>query len=210
MSVFRPAFRAIAQSLSDLDLIFVEEAFERLMLDYDRVFSAIHTPACLWRRTGEIYKGNKEMSNLTGIPSQCFRGGNLGIFQLMDEESIVKYYQVCSRAFDTIFSNSPDDVLRSLSSSEVSRLILVSKQDHRCISRGILILNHWLFYDHRHQERQYGLYATYPSPSHQDTSGRQHRHPYACACESSTWSRTNPSFLSVPLQLPNVISATSE
>lgn len=94
MSVFRPAFRAIAQSLSDLDLIFVEEAFERLMLDYDRVFSAIHTPACLWRRTGEIYKGNKEMSNLTGIPSQCFRGGNLGIFQLMDEESVVKYYQV--------------------------------------------------------------------------------------------------------------------
>jgi hypothetical protein len=34
------------------------------------------------------------MSNLTGIPSQCFRGGNLGIFQLMDEESVVKYYQV--------------------------------------------------------------------------------------------------------------------
>jgi hypothetical protein len=94
MSIFRPAFRAIAQSLSDLDLIFVEEAFERLMLDYDRVFSAIHTPACLWRRTGEIYKGNKEMSVLTGIPSGWFRGGNLGIFQLMDEESIVKYYQV--------------------------------------------------------------------------------------------------------------------
>lgn len=39
LSVFRPAFRAIAQSLSDIDLVFVEEAFERLMLDYDRVFS---------------------------------------------------------------------------------------------------------------------------------------------------------------------------
>lgn len=98
MSVFRPAFRAIAKSLSDLDLIFVEEAFERLMLDYDRVFSAIHTPALLWRRTGEIYKGNKEMSTLTGISSEWFRSGNLGIFQLMDEESIVNYYQVSSES----------------------------------------------------------------------------------------------------------------
>ncbi len=39
LSGFRPAFRAIAQTLSDIDLVFVEEAFERLMLDYDRVFS---------------------------------------------------------------------------------------------------------------------------------------------------------------------------
>jgi hypothetical protein len=39
LSVFRPAFRAISQTLSDIDLVFVEEAFERLMLDYDRVFS---------------------------------------------------------------------------------------------------------------------------------------------------------------------------
>jgi hypothetical protein len=38
------------------DLVFIEEAFERLLLDYDRVFSAMGIPACLWRRTGEIYK----------------------------------------------------------------------------------------------------------------------------------------------------------
>jgi hypothetical protein len=34
LSEFRPAFRAIASSLSDLDLVFIEEAFERLLLDY--------------------------------------------------------------------------------------------------------------------------------------------------------------------------------
>ncbi|GHJ87619.1 hypothetical protein NliqN6_4021 [Naganishia liquefaciens] len=102
LSVFRPAFRAISQTLSDIDLVFVEEAFERLMLDYDRVFSAIHTPACLWRRTGEIYKANKEFSVLTGIPSALLRGGKIGIYELMTEESMVRYYQLFgSIAFDS-------------------------------------------------------------------------------------------------------------
>ena len=68
------------------DLVFIEEAFERLLLDYDRVFSAMGIPACLWRRTGEIYKvgfvsdtysiffvtenplqGNKEFADLVGV-----------------------------------------------------------------------------------------------------------------------------------------------
>lgn len=56
LSEFRPAFRvrrscgppfwdfadessqAIASGLTDLDLVFIEEAFERLLLDYDRAF----------------------------------------------------------------------------------------------------------------------------------------------------------------------------
>lgn len=29
-------YQNIAQSLTDMDLIFIEEAFERLLLDYDR------------------------------------------------------------------------------------------------------------------------------------------------------------------------------
>ncbi|KAG1848125.1 hypothetical protein F4604DRAFT_1594077, partial [Suillus subluteus] len=48
-------------------LIFIEEAFERLLLDYDRVFSAMGVPACLWRRTGEIYKGSCEFSEFVGV-----------------------------------------------------------------------------------------------------------------------------------------------
>ena len=47
--------------------MFIEEAFERLLLDYDRVFSAMGIPACLWRRTGEIYKGNREFASLIGV-----------------------------------------------------------------------------------------------------------------------------------------------
>lgn len=73
MGMFRPTFREVAQSLTDIDLILVEEAFERLLLDYDRVFSAMAIPACLWRRTGEIYKGNKEFADLIKVPFDKLR-----------------------------------------------------------------------------------------------------------------------------------------
>ncbi|KAK9768372.1 Transcription factor, variant 3 [Basidiobolus ranarum] len=94
MGTFRPAFRAIAQSLTDIDLVLVEEAFERLLLDYDRVFSSMGIPACLWRRTGEIYKGNKEFAYLVGIPIEMLCEGKLCIYELMTEESAVNYWEV--------------------------------------------------------------------------------------------------------------------
>lgn len=59
------------------DLVFVEEAFERLMLDYDRVFSCMGIPACLWRRTGEIYKGNREFAELVGVEGYMLRDVSL-------------------------------------------------------------------------------------------------------------------------------------
>ena len=64
-----------ARSLTTLvqDLVFIEEAFERLLLDYDRVFSAMGVPACLWRRTGEIYKGNRQFAELVGIDDYMLR-----------------------------------------------------------------------------------------------------------------------------------------
>ncbi|KAG7089341.1 hypothetical protein E1B28_011032 [Marasmius oreades] len=73
LSVLRPKFRAVAQSLRDMDLVLIEEAFERLLLDYDRVFSAMGVPACLWRRTGEIYKANREFCELVGVQGALMR-----------------------------------------------------------------------------------------------------------------------------------------
>lgn len=98
--------------------MFIEEEFERMLLDYDRVFSAMGVPACLWRRTGEIYKGNREFSELVGvdgytlrdvssnsrvgvnapanhlIPFLTFEQGRLCIYELMAEESAVNYWEV--------------------------------------------------------------------------------------------------------------------
>ena len=44
-----------------------------MLLDYDRVFSAMGVPACLWRRTGEIYKGNREFTELVGVDGYMMR-----------------------------------------------------------------------------------------------------------------------------------------
>ncbi|CAO3640181.1 unnamed protein product [Cunninghamella echinulata] len=93
MGTFRPAFRDVAQLLTDVDLILVEEAFERLLLDYDRVFSAMAIPACLWRRTGEIYKGNKEFATLIDVPVDELRDGRMCIYEIMAEESTVNYWE---------------------------------------------------------------------------------------------------------------------
>ncbi|KAI0922840.1 hypothetical protein AcW1_002605 [Taiwanofungus camphoratus] len=104
LSVLRPKFRAIAQSesLTDIDLVFIEEAFERLLLDYDRVFSAMAIPACLWRRTGEIYKANREFAELVGVDGYMLRDGRMCIYELMAEDSAVNYWEKYGNvAFDS-------------------------------------------------------------------------------------------------------------
>jgi hypothetical protein len=84
------------------DLVFIEEAFERLMLDYDRVFACMGIPACLWRRTGEIYKGNREFAELVGMEGSMLRDGRLCIYELMTEESAVNYWEKYGNvAFDS-------------------------------------------------------------------------------------------------------------
>lgn len=93
LSQFRPAFRAIAKRLTDVDLILVEEAFERLLLDYDRVFTSMSVPSCLWRRTGEIFRGNKEFAALIGVDVELLRDGKLAVTELMAEESAVNYWE---------------------------------------------------------------------------------------------------------------------
>lgn len=93
LSIFRPAFRAIARTLKDVDLVLVEESFERMLLDYDRVFTSMAIPACLWRRTGEIYRGNKEFASLVGVVTDDLKDGKLAIYELMSEESAVNFWE---------------------------------------------------------------------------------------------------------------------
>jgi len=93
IELFRPSFRAVAQSLTDIDLILVEEAFERLLLEYDRVFTSMGIPSCLWRRTGEIFKSNKEFADLINMSMNDFKEGKYCIYELLAEESAVNYWE---------------------------------------------------------------------------------------------------------------------
>lgn len=70
---FRPKFREKTQKLTDLDLVSVEEWFEKTLMEYDRVFASMAVPACLWRRTGEIFRGNREFAELINVPTEKLR-----------------------------------------------------------------------------------------------------------------------------------------
>lgn len=70
---FRPKFREKMQGLTDMELVLVEMWFEKTLTEYDRVFAAMAIPACCWRRTGEIVRGNKEMAELIHVPVERLR-----------------------------------------------------------------------------------------------------------------------------------------
>jgi PAS domain-containing protein len=74
---FRPKFREMVQGLDDMDLVRVEMWLEKTLLVYDRVFASMAVPACCWRRTGEIVKGNKEMAELIGVSVERLRDVSL-------------------------------------------------------------------------------------------------------------------------------------
>lgn len=86
---FRPKFREKAQALTDMELVYVEMWFEKQLMDYDRVFASMAVPACCWRRTGEIFRGNKEMAELIGVSVDklrdvgCPRPRRLGSLRLL-------------------------------------------------------------------------------------------------------------------------------
>ncbi|KAK3490394.1 uncharacterized protein B0T23DRAFT_381679 [Neurospora hispaniola] len=104
---FRPKFREKIQLLTDMDLLMVEMWFERTLLEYDRVFASMAVPACCWRRTGQIFRGNKEMAELIGVPVESLRGGQIALHEILTEESNVRYWE----EFGTIAFDPAHDTL---------------------------------------------------------------------------------------------------
>ncbi|KAF4450714.1 transcription factor [Fusarium austroafricanum] len=90
---FRPAFREKAHALTDMELVYVEMWFEKQLMDYDRVFASMAVPACCWRRTGEIFRGNKEMAELIGVSVAQLRDGKIALHEILTEESMVRYWE---------------------------------------------------------------------------------------------------------------------
>ena len=70
---FRPKFRELIQGQTDITLMHVEMWFERSLMEYDRIFASMAIPACCWRRTGEIFKGNREMAELVHVSMERLR-----------------------------------------------------------------------------------------------------------------------------------------
>lgn len=85
MDRFRPKFRERVHTLTDIELVRVEMWFERRMMEYDRVFASMAIPACCWRRTGEIFRGNKEMAELVHVPIENLRDVRLLVCQKLSD-----------------------------------------------------------------------------------------------------------------------------
>lgn len=92
LDMFRPKFRERTHQLTDLDLVHVEEWFEKSLLEYDRVFASMAVPACLWRRTGEIFRGNKEFAELINVPIEQMR--DVSLLSNVLEFYISSYYSL--------------------------------------------------------------------------------------------------------------------
>ncbi|MCJ1472156.1 hypothetical protein MMC13_000803 [Lambiella insularis] len=75
---FRPKFREAMHTLTDVQLVLVEMWFEKCLMEYDRVFASMAVPACCWRRTGEIFRGNREMAELIHVPMENLRDVSIG------------------------------------------------------------------------------------------------------------------------------------
>ncbi|KAF0277024.1 hypothetical protein FOG50_02080 [Hanseniaspora uvarum] len=94
LNEIRVKYTDIINNLKSVELVLVEESFEVMLLSLERVFSTIATPSCCWRRTGEIYRGNQEFATLAGCDIEDLRDGKLTIYELLDEESYCKYFEL--------------------------------------------------------------------------------------------------------------------
>ncbi|KAI9795238.1 MAG: hypothetical protein M1835_006134 [Candelina submexicana] len=135
---FRPKFREHMHSLSDIELVLVEMWFERSLMEYDRVFASMAIPACCWRRTGEIFRGNKEMAELIHVPIEQLRDGKLAIHEIIVEDQLVSYWE----KFGAIaFDSSQKAMLTSCSLKNPDSKVQDS-EIHCCFSFTIRRDNH--------------------------------------------------------------------
>lgn len=118
LAIFRPKFRERMEHRETVDLIMVECWFEKSLLECDRLFASMAIPACCWRRTGEIFRGNKEMAELINVPIESLQGGKIALHQILTEESNVRYWEefgtiAFDREHDTLITacslKNPDD-----------------------------------------------------------------------------------------------------
>ncbi|KAK4667117.1 Transcription factor [Podospora pseudopauciseta] len=90
---FRPKFREKMQGRDHMFLTINEMQIESSLMEYDRVFASMAVPACCWRRTGEIFRGNKEMAELIDVPVEDLRNGKTKLHEILTEESVVRYWE---------------------------------------------------------------------------------------------------------------------
>ncbi|KAI8377362.1 hypothetical protein BD560DRAFT_54969 [Blakeslea trispora] len=101
LALFRPSFLTLIMNLTEEDLIFMEKCLQRTLLEYEKLISFSGTPTVVWRRTGEICLVGKEFLLLTQWKREAILNKKTYIYELMDGQSAVEYWEKFSlHAFD--------------------------------------------------------------------------------------------------------------
>jgi PAS domain-containing protein len=96
MASYRPSFIACTNTLKEEDLIFMEQCFQRTLLEYDKFVSLSGTPTIIWRRTGQIAYVSEEFSILAGWTRDDLLSKVTFIVELMDDHSAIEYFDLFS------------------------------------------------------------------------------------------------------------------
>lgn len=96
MSQFRPIFIACSITLTEEDMIFMEQCYQRTLLEYAKFLNQIGTPTCVWRRNGQISYVNEEFEILTGWTRFELLNKMTFIVEILDDQSVRDYFKTFS------------------------------------------------------------------------------------------------------------------
>lgn len=106
LAIYRPSLIALQMPLSEEDEIFVERAFQRTILEFEKLISLSGTPTVVWRRTCEISLVGTEFCMLTQWSKEDLLGQY--IYQFMDKESVLNYWEMFA---NHVFENTSQSVM---------------------------------------------------------------------------------------------------
>ncbi|GMM57756.1 Ert1 protein [Maudiozyma humilis] len=96
LAEFRPIFIACSVTLTEEDMIFMEQVYQRTLLEYARFIALSGTPTCVWRRNGQISYVNEEFEVLSGWKREELLGKMTFVVEILDDESVREYFRTFS------------------------------------------------------------------------------------------------------------------
>lgn len=106
LAEFRPIFIACSVTLTEEDMIFMEQCYQRTLLEYVKFIVQIGTPTCVWRRNGQISYVNEEFEILSGWNREELLNKMTFIVEIMDDESVRDYFKTFSKVAYKDFKGS--------------------------------------------------------------------------------------------------------
>lgn len=96
LAEFRPIFIACSVTLTEEDMIFMEQVYQRTLLEYAKFIELSGTPTCVWRRNGQISYVNEEFEILTGWKREELLNKLTFVVEILDDESVRDYFKIFS------------------------------------------------------------------------------------------------------------------